>query len=76
METTNIMREIAALPPEAQQEVVDFVAFLKTRYLTARSTRRRIKLADEPFIGMWKDRKDMREATAWVRNLRQSEWGA
>jgi hypothetical protein len=28
METANIVRDIASLPPEAQKEVTDFVAFL------------------------------------------------
>ena len=36
METANIAREIASLPPEARKEVVDFVAFLKGRYPTKR----------------------------------------
>jgi hypothetical protein len=31
-------------------------------------------LSDEEFIGMWKDREDLRDSTAWVRKIRQSEW--
>jgi hypothetical protein len=31
MEATNIVREIASLPPEAQRQVADFVAFLKDK---------------------------------------------
>jgi hypothetical protein len=55
---------------------MDFVAFLKARYPTTRPARktRRTKLADEPFIGMWRDREDMQDSTAWVRSLRQREW--
>ena len=26
---------------------------------------------NEPFVGMWKDRKDMKDSVAWVRNLRK-----
>lgn len=76
MEAANIVREIASLPPEAQRQVMDFVAFLKARYPTTQSTKktRRTKLADEPFIGMWRDREDMQDSTAWVRSLRQREW--
>lgn len=32
------------------------------------------ELADEPFIGMWCDRKDMQDRSAWVRRVRGSEW--
>jgi len=39
----------------------------------ARKTRR-TRLADEPFIGMWRDREDMQDSTAWVQSLRQHEW--
>lgn len=76
METANIAREIASLPPEAQRQVMDFVAFLKARYPTTQPVKktRRTRLADEPFIGMWQDREDMRDSTAWVRSLRQREW--
>jgi len=29
----------------------------------------------EAFVGMWKERSDMTDNTAWVKNLRQKEWG-
>lgn len=65
MEEANIFREWESLPPEARKLVVDFVAFLKSRYPKASSVKktRRTKLADEPFIGMWRDREDMRDST-------------
>jgi len=76
MEPANIAREIASLPPEAQKQVIDFIAFLKTRYPVAQPVRktRRTRLSDEPFIGMWRDRDDMQDSTAWLRSLRQREW--
>ena len=76
METMNIVRELASLPPEAQKQVLDFVAFLKARYSSTPPTKKakRTKLADEPFIGMWRTRKDLQDSTAWVRSLRQREW--
>jgi hypothetical protein len=76
MELSNIAREIASLPPDAQKQMVDFLAFLKTRYQSASVAKRpkRLKLSNEPFIGMWRKRKDMTDSTAWVRALRQQEW--
>ena len=31
-------------------------------------------LQDEPFVGMWKDREDMKDSSEWVRQIRQQEW--
>ena len=75
MAIPKILRDIEDLPPEAQKQVLDFVAFLKTRYgIVSRKKTKRGKLEDEPFIGMWKDREDMRDSTKWVRELRKREW--
>ena len=75
MATPRIVQDIASLPPEAQKQVSDFVALLKTRYaITPHKKIKRGKLEDEPFIGMWKDRADMRDSTQWVRELRKREW--
>lgn len=76
MKTASIAQEIASLPPEAQKQVIDFVAFLKMRYPTWQIIKRteRTQLADEPFIGMWREREDMQDSTAWVRDLRRREW--
>ena len=76
MKHMGIVREIASLPPEARKQVKDFVAFLKARYPVAQPVRKtkQTELADEPFIGMWRDREDMQDSIAWVQNLRQQEW--
>ena len=71
MAAPRILREIETLPPEAQKQVSDFVAFLKARYgAVPQKKTRRGKLEDEPFFGMWKDREDMRDSAKWVRQLR------
>jgi len=76
MTTADILKEIDSLPMEQQKEVSDFIAFLKSRYTVPMTVRknRRIRLADEQFIGMWQGREDMRDSTGWVRNLRSREW--
>ena len=76
MEATTLVRDIGSLPPEAQKQVSDFVAFLKMRYPVVQPVRKikRTKLADEPFIGMWRDREDMKDSAQWVRETRQKEW--
>jgi len=74
MATADIIQEINSLPVEAQKQIFDFIAFLKTRYSVPLNTEKnkRRRLADDPFIGMWQGREDMQDSTAWVRNLRRS----
>ncbi len=78
MENSAIAREIASLPLDAQRQVIEFVAFLRTRHPTVQPIKKKksLKLTNEPFIGMWRDRKDLKDSSAWVRELRQSEWGS
>ena len=77
MEPEKIFDDISNLPPEAQRQVVDFIAFLKTRYKGFKQEKQteRINLVNEPFIGIWKDREDMNNSSKWLRNVRKTEWG-
>jgi hypothetical protein len=76
MEPDKIYNDISNLPPEAQRQVFDFISFLKTRYKRNQKTVRRNNIGNDPFIGIWKDRDDMKDSNKWVRNLRATEWGA
>jgi len=76
--TTNeeILREINSLPLEAQRQIKDFISFLKERYKGASPTNAPVSdLETEAFVGMWRDREDMRDSSAWVRNVRETHWG-
>jgi hypothetical protein len=75
MTNEEILRELDSLPPEGQQEVADFITFLHERYSRAGTATQAIRnLEDLGFVGMWRDRADMRDSTAWVRSLREHEW--
>lgn len=76
MNATELIQNYASLPVEAQKEVADFVAFLKSRYVSLQvaGSPAQSALADEPFIGMWKDREELADSSAWVRELRDCEW--
>lgn len=74
MDPANLAREIASLPPEARSRLEEFIAFLKSRYPKPPSTRKKGSkpLSAEPFIGMWRDREDMRDSAKWVRAMRRT----
>jgi len=76
METDKIFSEITNLPPEAQRQVADFIAFLKSRYQEFPGSKKSRKsgVGKEPFIGIWKDREDMEDGYTWLRNVRKKEW--
>ena len=77
MEQEKIFDDILKLPPEAQRLVADFIAFLRIRYKLSNAEKqaKRIKLGNEPFVGIWKDREDMSNSGKWLRNAREAEWG-
>jgi len=56
--------------------VIDLIAALRKRYSSSEATDEQTsaELTEDGFIGMWKDREDMEDSTAWVRYTRQREW--
>jgi hypothetical protein len=78
MDSEELKRQLDALPPEAWQQVADFIAFLSARYQHPLVPKRsgKSKIGEEPFVELWEDREDLRDSTAWVRHVRQQEWGS
>lgn len=73
MDPANLAREIASLPPEARSRLEEFIAFLKSRYPQPPARKKGSKpLSASPFIGMWRDREDMRDSAKWVRATRRT----
>ena len=77
MDQNNVISEFDSLPPEAQRQVMDFIAFLQTRYQTAtkKKAETEVRIADEIFVGIWRKREEMQDSSAWVRGIRSTEWG-
>jgi len=73
MESNQILQDLRSLPLELQKEVEDFIAFLKTQVKKV-NPKSNSDFMKEPFIGMWKDRTDMKDSSAWVRDLRREQW--
>lgn len=55
-EFERLIQDMAALPEEAQQIVIDFVTFLKQRYQHQPTNLQPLNLENESFVGMWSDR--------------------
>lgn len=70
-----VWREFITLPLNAQEQVAGF-AFLRTRYKQPRYNPRteRCSLTGEILVGMWRNRQDMQNSSAWVRSARKREW--
>ena len=75
MTKEEILREINSLPLEAQHQVEDLISFLRERYKSSQPTTAPTSdLETEAFVGMWRDREDMRDSSTWVRNTRETHW--
>ena len=66
-----IEREVRVLPPEKQEEVLDFITFLQQRSGVTQPARRR-SLKKHAAFGSWKHRKI--DAVQYQKNIR-AEWG-
>lgn len=75
MTNEELLQEINSLPPEGQRLIESFLAFLRQRYASSVVSSSSTLWQDEKFIGMWRDRDELTDSTAWVRGIRQSEWG-
>ena len=67
----NLIDAVLSLPPEGQRQVAALVAQLARQHP---APTQEPDLAKSAFVGMWKDRADLADSTAWVRGVRKSEW--
>jgi hypothetical protein len=75
MDQETLWKEYVALPTEARQQVDEFIIRLSSKQTRKRapSPRNRVDLTTEPFVGMWRDRGDLSDSSAWVKSLRSRE---
>jgi len=52
-----IQDQLRQLPPEKQNEVLDFVSFLQQQLTASQQRRKRRSLRDHPAFGSWRGRK-------------------
>jgi hypothetical protein len=66
-----IEKQLTALPPEKQSEVLDFIVFLGQRVANSQPIKQR-SLKEHAAFGSWKNRKI--DAVKYQQDLR-AEWG-
>ena len=74
MTQQQLLQSFSSLPETAQRQVVEFISSLKQKASPATDGAEAINFSANPFVGMWKDREDLADSTAWVRNVRRKEW--
>jgi hypothetical protein len=73
LEFEHLKTDILELPEEAQEMVVNFVDFLKGQYQQSNASPKLLDLNNQSFVGIWKDRPEMKDSTKWVRQLRRDQ---
>jgi len=75
MNAQTLLRDVESLPEEKQNEVADFIAFLRARQVRRKPVATEVaRGTPSAFFGMWADREDMVDSSCWVRSLRQTDW--
>ena len=76
MENKILNNKFESLPLEAQKQVFAFIDFLQNKYFSTSKEKRlkALKVVKRKFIGIWKDRIELKDSLKYVRNLRRNEW--
>jgi len=76
MENKGFYNKFESLPVEAQKQVISFIDFLQKRYEAKFKRTRKNKsfVTNKKFVGLWKNREDLKDSSLWIKNLRKKEW--
>ncbi len=76
MDKTELLDAYSSLPPEAQQVVASLIVLLRRQSQSAKRNQKpkATHIADEQFVGLWKDRDELQDSNAYLRDLRRNEW--
>ncbi|MDJ0658343.1 MAG: hypothetical protein QNJ42_02520 [Crocosphaera sp.] len=69
-----VMTKLEQLPESEQERIAKIILNeVEKQELTILSSAS-FSLENQPFVGMWKDRKEMEDSSQWVRQLRREQW--
>jgi len=76
MSYEDLVTALKSLPADEQEQVAEFVMALKKHRQSANRLAKQngAGLSRQPFIGMWRNREDLKDSRAWVRKVRRREW--
>lgn len=75
MENKGFYNKFESLPTEAQKQVIALIDLLKIKYQSRNRRNLKSKLiTNKKFVGIWKDRAEIKDSSKWVKNLRKREW--
>lgn len=75
MDYKTLIEKIETLPDEGKDKLLSFVEYLKEFYdIEPEKPKEKKPLSSYEFVGMWKDREDMKDSVAWVKKLRREQW--
>lgn len=69
-----ITQQAHGLPESAQREVLYYIEFIRSRYTVVKAGKRKTSWSDTSLYGLWQDREEMVDPTAYVRHLRRSRF--
>ena len=76
MTRQQLLNKYESLSASARRQVDALVASLTEgdESKPVRGIRKVESIAEEPFVGMWRERTDMADSVEWVRSLRRRQW--
>jgi hypothetical protein len=76
MSHRELITALKSLPPEAREQVAELIVFLRKKHDLAKQPAKTNGpgASRHEFIGMWRDRDDLKDSSAWVRKTRRREW--
>lgn len=73
MTSEEILKQMASLPAEGRREIENLISRLNAHYREKKDEVAQ-PIESGPFIGMWSDRDEMSDSSAWVRDTRNKHW--
>ena len=69
-----VMTKLEQLPEYEQERIAQIILNeVEKQELTVLSSAS-FSLENQPFVGMWKERKETQNSSQWVRKLRREQW--
>jgi hypothetical protein len=71
-DVNTLVDRVRGLTPDQREALASYLDTLGSERSVQQKQQR--PLSDLEFCGMWRDRDDMKDSTAWVRQVRETQW--